>query len=175
MLQQLYKLYITLVCFSLFAYAEKDLLKDTLVVHGMTLSGKIIDLGSETLSFKLLYSRGVNRIAYKDIDSISTKHKYHISFKNTDVEGYIVGLKENKYLDVMENNRVKTIRISDIDSFVISLEDDDSLENYLKNSLPYLKGNINVGLTLEQGSSKKNKMDILFHLHHKKTVHEIEF
>jgi len=57
----------------------------------------------------------------------------------------------------------------------MSVVDDDSFENRVRNKLPYLKGNINVGLELENGSSEKNKVDIQFNLQHKQAEHEVQF
>jgi len=53
--------------------AENAKIKDRIVVHGMVLYGKVIDIGQDKLSFKLLYSTGISLFAYKDIDAISTR------------------------------------------------------------------------------------------------------
>ena len=148
-------------------------IKDTIVVHGMTLHGRVVNLGSEKLSFRLLYSEGLNHIAYKDIDSINTKYNYHISFKRMEIEGRVVGIEDNTYLKVMEGENLRTIRIADIDNFIMSVTDDDSFENKVRNKLPYLKGNINVGLELEDGVNNKDKLAIQFNLRHKQAEHEI--
>lgn len=148
-------------------------IKDTIVVHGMVLHGRVTNLGPEKLSFKLLYSEGVNHIAYKDIDSIVTKYNYHISFKRIDIEGRVIGIEDNKYLKVMEGSNERTIKIADIDNFVMSVVDDDSLENKIRNRFPYTKGNINLGLELENGNSEKRKMDVLLNLRHKQAEHEV--
>lgn len=152
--------------------SEKEEIKDTIVVHGMVLYGRVMNLGPEKLSFKLLYSEGLNHIAYKDIESISTKYNYHISFKRIDIEGRVIGIEDNEYLKVMEGENLRTIKIADIDNFVMSVTDDDSFENVVRNKFPYLKGNINVGLELENGTSEKNKVDVQLSLRHKKAEHE---
>jgi len=51
---------------------KKEIIRDTIVVHGMVLHGKVVDLGSDRLSFKLNYAEGVNHIKYEDIDTIHT-------------------------------------------------------------------------------------------------------
>lgn len=56
----------------------------------MVLHGRVMNLGPERLSFKLLYSEGLNYIAYKDIESIHTKYNYHISFNRMDIEGGVL-------------------------------------------------------------------------------------
>lgn len=183
MITQFYKYVLVLIGCSLLLYAggnvekpsEQEEIKDTIVVHGMVLYGRVMNLGPEKLSFKLLYSEGLNHIAYKDIESISTKYNYHISFKRIDIEGRVVGIEDNKYLKVMEGENLRTIKIADIDNFVMSVVDDDSFENRLRNKLPYIKGNINVGLELENGTSQKNKADIQFNLRRKQGEHEINF
>lgn len=153
--------------------SQKEEIKDTIVVHGMVLYGRVVTLGPEKLSFRLLYSEGLNHIAYKDIDSISTKYNYHISFKRMDIEGRVIGIEDNKYLKVMEGENLRTIRIADIDNFIMSVTDDDSFENRVRNKFPYINGDISVGLELEDGFNKKNKMDIQLKLRHKQAEHEV--
>jgi hypothetical protein len=167
----------TISCFSyaggkLEAPSEKEEIKDTIVVHGMVLHGRVMNLGPEKLSFKLLYSEGLNHIAYKDITSIETKYNYHISFKRMDIEGKVVGIEDNEYLKVMEGKNLRTILIADIDNFVMSVREDDSFENKVRNQFPYIRGNVNVGFEIEKGISEKSKFDILLNLRHKQAEHE---
>lgn len=154
--------------------SEEEEIKDTIVVHGMILHGRVMNLGPEKLSFRLLYSDGMNHIAYKDIDSIHTKYNYHISFKRMDIEGRIVGIEDNKYLKIMEGDKQRTVRIADIDNFVMSVSDDDSFENKIRNKFPYTKGKIHIGLTRESGNSQKNTTDVQLNLRHKQAEHEID-
>ncbi len=155
--------------------SKKEEIKDTIVVHGTVLHGKIMNMGHEKLSFKLLYSEGLSRFAYRDIDSISTKYNYHISFKRIDVVGRVVGIEDNKYIKVLsQNNEQRTIKIADIDNFVMSVTDDDSFGNRVRNRLPYMKGNINAGFKLEDGSTIKRSVDVQLNLQHKKAEHELK-
>lgn len=149
-------------------------IKDTIVVHGMVLHGQVIGFGPERLSFKLLYSEGINRIAYKDIDSINTKYNYHISFKRMDIEGRVVDIEDNTYIKVMEGDKQRTIKIADIDNFVTSVSDDTSFENRIRNKFPYTKGRIHIGLENENGSSQKKQTDIQLKLRNKQAEHEIQ-
>jgi len=177
----LLKYFLFFIFLTLFSHAggniekpsEEEEIKDTIVVHGMVLHGQVMNLGPKRLSFKLLYSEGINHIAYKDIDSIHTKYNYHISFKRMDIEGRIVGIEDNKYLKIMEGDKERTIKIADIDNFVMSVSDDDSFENRVRNKFPYTKGNINIGFEIESGSNKKNQIDVLLNLRHKQAEHEI--
>ncbi len=153
--------------------SEKEEIKDTIVVHGMVLHGRVMKLGPEKLSFRLLYSEGMNHIAYKDIDSIHTKYNYHISFKRMDIEGRVVGIENNKYLKIMEGNNERTIKIADIDNFVMAVSDDDSFENRVRNKFPYTKGNINLGFEIESGTSTKDSIDVRLNLQHKQAEHEV--
>ena len=148
-------------------------IKDTIVVHGMVLHGKVMNLGPEKLSFRLLYSEGLNHIAYKDIDSIVTKYNYHISFKRMDIEGRVVGIEDNTYLKVMEGDKERTIKIADIDNFVMAVSDDASFENRMRNKFPFTTGNINVGFEIESSGNEKNELDILLNLRYKEAEHEI--
>lgn len=154
--------------------SPEEEIKDTIVVHGMVLHGKVMNLGPEKLSFRLLYSEGINHIAYKDIESISTKYNYHISFKRMDIEGRVVGIEDNTYLKVMEGENVRTIKIADIDNFVMAVSDDPSFENRVRNKFPFTKGNINVGFEIENGSNQKNELDVLLNLRYKEAEHEIK-
>jgi len=153
--------------------AEEEI-KDTIVVHGMVLHGRVMNLGPEKLSFRLLYSEGLNHIAYKDIESISTKYNYHISFKRMDIIGRVVAIEDNTYLKVMEGGNERTIKITDIDNFVMAVSDDTSFENRVRNKFPFTKGNINVGFEIENGGNQKNELDILLNLRYKQAEHEVK-
>ncbi len=154
--------------------SEKEEIKDTIVVHGMVLHGKITRIGPERLSFQLLYSKGQSHFAYRDIDSIESKYNYRISYNRMDIEGKIVGIENKEYLKVVsKGDKHRTVKIADIDNFVMSVRDDDSIENRIRNKFPYTKGNINIGFELEQGSSQKNETDILLNLQHKQAEHEV--
>jgi len=155
--------------------AENAKIKDKIVVHGMVLYGKVVDIGQDKLSFKLLYSTGISLFAYKDIDAIATQYSYHISFKRMDIVGKIEGIEPNKeYLKIREGKDLRTIKIEDIDNIVISVNDDDSIENIIRNKMPHISGNINFGLEHETGSSQKNNTDILLNLQYKKAEHEMK-
>ena len=154
--------------------AEDAKTKDMIVVHGMVLYGKVITVGQDKLSFRLLYSTGVSRFAYKDIDAIYTEHSYHISFKRMDIIGRIEGIEDNKeYLKVREGNNLRTIKISDIDNLIISVNDDPSFENIVRNKIPHFSGNINFGLERESGANQKNTTTFLFNGTYKKAEHEV--
>lgn len=154
--------------------SEEEEIQDTIVVHGMTLYGKIMNMGHEKLSFKILYSEGMSHFAYRDIDAISTKYNYHISYNRMDIEGRIVAIEDNEYVKIIDkNNNSRTVKIVDIDNFIMSVTDDNSFENRVRNKFPYTKGNINVGFKLENGSTIKNSIDILLNLKHKQAQHEI--
>jgi hypothetical protein len=153
--------------------SEEEEIKDTIVVHGMVLYGRVMNLGPEKLSFRLLYSEGLNHIAYKDIESISTKYNYHISFKRMDIEGRVIGIEDNKYLKILEGENERTIKIADIDNFTMSLSDDASFENKVRNEFPYISGNVNAGFEIENSGNQKNELDILMNLRHKQAEHEV--
>lgn len=155
--------------------AKDAKIKDKIVVHGMVLYGKVIDIGQEKLSFRLLYSTGVSLFAYQDIDAISTEYSYHISFKRMDIIGRIEAIEENKaYLKIREGKDLRTIKIADIDNIVVSVNDDPSLENIIRNKMPHISGNINMGLERESGSNQKDTTNILFNLSYKKAEHAIK-
>ena len=183
MFSRLFKLFLFFILFTHISYSAQDKrkaakdaeIKDTIVVRGMTLYGQVTKFGPERLSFRLLYSDGVNHIKYEDIDSITTEYTYHISFKRMDIEGRVVAIEDNEYIKVEEGENHRTIRIADIDNFVMSEVDDASFENMIRNKFPYTKGNINIGLENESGSSNKNNVDIQVNLRHKQAEHEVLF
>ena len=154
--------------------SPKEEIRDTIVVRGMVLYGKITKIGPERLSFKLLYSEGVSNFAYRDIDSIETKYNYHLSFNRMDIEGRVIGIEDNKYLKIVtSDDTLRTVKISDIDNFVMSVNDDKSFENRVRNKFPYTKGNINLGFNFESGSTTKRNMEFVLNLKHKQAEHEI--
>jgi len=156
--------------------STKEEIRDTIVVHGMVLHGKVVGLGPERLSFKLNYAEGVNHIKYEDIESIHTKYNYHISFKRIDIEGRVIGIEENKFLNVIDSDgHERLIKIADIDNFVMSVQSDDSFENRIRNQFPYTKGTVSVGFEKEKGNSKKDKIDLLVNTSYKKAESEVIF
>lgn len=180
---RLSKLFILFIILTLSSYGAADKrkkasdeeVKDTIVVRGMVLYGQVTKFGPERLSFKLLYSEGVNHIKYEDIESINTEYTYHISFKRIDIEGRVVAIEDNAYIKVKEGETHRTIKIADIDNFVMSETDDTSFENRIRNKIPYTKGKIYVGLENESGSNNKNSIDIQIDLRYKQVEHEILF
>ena len=177
-----YRYFFLLIVITFFSYAggdisqesEEEEIKDTIVVHGMVLHGRVMNLGPEKLSFRVLYSEGLIHIAYKDIESIVTKYNYHISFKRMDIDARVVGIEDNKYLKVLGGDAERTIKIADIDNFVLSVSHDASFENRVRNQFPYTKGNINLGFEIENSGNKKNELDLLLNLRHKKAEHEVK-
>ncbi|MEA3419261.1 MAG: DUF481 domain-containing protein [Campylobacterota bacterium] len=155
---------------------KKEEVRDTIVVHGMVLKGRVTSLRHDKLSFKLIYSEGRNHIAYKDIDSIHTKYNYHISYDRKDIEGRVIGIVDNEYLRVKTDKKTILVKIADIDNFVMSVQDDDSIENRIRNNNPYLSGSFNVGLELESAPTReKDQLDVMMDLTHKKAKNEIRF
>lgn len=183
MYSRLSKLFLLFILLTFTSYGAVDTrktaadeeIKDTIVVRGMVLYGQVTKFGPERLSFKLLYSDGVNHIKYEDIESIETEYTYKISFKRIDIQGRVVAIEDNEYIKVIEGENHRTIKITDIDNFVMSETDDTSFENRIRNKFPYTKGNINIGFENESGSSNKNNVDLQLNLRHKQAEHEIIF
>ncbi len=177
----IYRYFLLLIAITFFAHAggkikqasEEEEIRDTIVVHGMILHGRVMALGPEKLSFKLLYSEGLNHIAYKDIESIVTKYNYHISFNRIDIEGRVIGIEDNTYLKILEGKNERTVKIADIDNFVMSVSDDASFENRVRNKFPYTKGTIHFGFEIENSGNQKNELDLLLTLRHKQAENEV--
>jgi len=168
---------VTALCCVLAAAAEKkEPIRDRLVVHGMVLYGRVVGLGEEKLAFRLDYAEGINYIRYDDIDALTTRYNYHISYNRIDIEGKVLGIEEHKYLRVRDSDgNERTVAIADIDNFVMSVRDDDSLENRIRNRFPHTKGTLSLGLENDNGNSKKNKIDIVVNTRYKKAQHEVQF
>ena len=156
--------------------SEHEEIRDTIVVHGMVLHGRVMGLGPDRLSFKLNYAEGVNHIKYSDIESIHTKYNYHISYKRIETEGRVVAIEDGEYLKVVDSEgHARTIKIADIDNFVMSVQDDDSFENRVRNRFPYTKGTVALGFEKEHGNNKKNKVDVQINSRYKKAESELVF
>lgn len=151
---------------------EKEVVMDIVHVHGMVLKGKITDLGPKKLSFRLVNIEGTNRIDYKDIESIQTKYNYNINYKDEKISGKLVGIVNGDSIQVQSNGKTKVIKISDIDHFAMTVEDDPSVENYMHNKLAYLSGSFNIGLEFEDGANLKNQTEVDAKLLRKKGQHE---
>ena len=156
------------------ATPKTEPIRDTIKVHGMVLHGKVVGLGPEKLSFRINYAEGIVRFKYEDIESLYTRYNYHISYRNKDIEGKIVGIDDNGTLRVKDDRgRMSNIDVKDVDNFVMSVKDDDSFENRVRNRFPYTKGSTHLGFEIENGNSKKNKVDLLVNTRYKRARHEI--
>ena len=152
--------------------AEKEIVMDTIKVHGMVLKGKITNIGPKSLSFKLVNIDGINHIQYKDIDAIHTKYRYNISYGDERINGRVVGIVDQESLKVDSAGKTKLVKIADIDHFAMTVDDDPSVENYVRNKVPYLKGNFSVGLELESGTSVTDEIRVQANLVRKKAQNE---
>lgn len=154
---------------------EKEIVMDTIHVNGMVLKGKITHLGPHKLSFSLVNIAGNNYIPYKDIDSIHSKYRYHISYRDKKINGKIVGIVNKESLEIESMGEIKVVKISEIDHFAMSLEDDNSVDNRVNHALPYISGNVHLGLEFEDGGKKQDSIDININLLRKKANNEIYF
>jgi putative salt-induced outer membrane protein YdiY len=157
---------------------EKEVIHDIVIVHGMVLKGRITSLGAEKLSFKLAYCDGENHISYDDIDSIVTKYNYQISHNKKEIVGRVIGIVNNqdkRSLRVNVDGDIVLVNIDDVDNFIMSVKDNNSIENQIRNKLPYSKGNVNIGFEIENGTNQKNKLNLMMNLLHKKAENELHF
>ena len=170
----------SILVFSSFVFAggniqekeEKEVVLDTIHVHGMVLKGKIMDMGPTKLSFRLVNIEGINRIPYKDIEKIDTKYNYNIYYGNNSARGRLTGIVNGDTLEIRNGAKTKQINIADIDHFAMTMKDDPSIENRVKNTLPHISGNFNVGFELESGSSETREIALDAKLLRKKGQHE---
>ncbi len=150
-------------------------LVDTIVVKGSVLQGKIAQLTSEYISFRLIYGEGSIRINYRDVESLMTEHEYNIYFDGKETQGYITGIKEHAFLKIQHGEIEELITISKIDRFVISEREDASFENKLRNIFPYWSGNMDLGIEYERGTNIKNKLKIGGHVERKRMANKTIF
>jgi len=154
---------------------ENEIVLDTIHVNGMVLKGKITNLGPEKLSFSLVNIDGNNYIPYKDIDSIHSKYHYNISYRDKKISGKVVGIVNQEAFEIESKGEIKVVKISEIDHFAMSLEDDNSVDNRVNHTLPYISGNVHLGLEFEDGGRKQDSIDINIDLLRKKANNEIYF
>jgi len=145
---------------------------DTIVVKGSVLQGRIDQLTSEFISFKLIYGEGSIRIDYSDVESLMTEHEYHIYFDGKETEGYITGIKDHVFLMLKHGDIEELVRISKIDRFIISEKEDRSLENRIRNTFPYWSGNVDVGIEYESGSNTKKKLKVAGHIERRRAIYK---
>ena len=133
---------------------------DTIVVKGAVLQGQVTGLNDRFVTFSLIYGRGAIRIAYDDIDTLTTEHTYHIFYKDKETEGRIYGLYEHRWLVIDKQGKKELVDVGDIDRFMLSVQDDDSLTNKIHNYVPFWSGNIDLGIEVDQGGVNKRQVDI---------------
>ena len=150
-------------------------LVDTIVVKGSVLQGKIDQLTSEYISFRLIYGEGSIRIKYSDVESLVTEHEYHIYFDGKESLGYITEIQNHAFLKIQHGEVEELITIAKIDRFVVSENEDSSFENRMRNTFPYWSGNMDLGIEYETGSNTKRKLKINGHVERKQTVHKTIF
>ena len=154
---------------------QSRVLIDTIVVKGSVLQGRIDQLTSEYISFKLIYGEGTIRIDYTDVESLATEHEYHIYFDGKETQGYITEIKDHAFLEVQHGEVQELITIAKIDRFIISENEDVSFENRMRNTFPYWSGNLDVGIEYESGANTKHKFKVAGHIERKRSIHKTIF
>jgi len=145
---------------------------DTIVVKGSVLQGQIDQLTSEYISFKLIYGEGSIRIDYSDVESLVTEHEYHIYFDGKETLGHISAIEDHAFLKIKHGKVEELVTIAKIDRFIISENEDTSFENRMRNTFPYISGNIDLGLEFENGNNIKNKVKLAAHVERSQGVNK---
>ena len=141
---------------------------DIVVVKDSRLEGQVVGLTSESLRFELIYGRGSILISFADIDELRTQHGYHIFYNGKESTGRIVGIEDHKWLIIKEGSETELIEIQTIDRFVLSTEEDTSITNYFRNLFPYISGNLDITLELEDNTPATTELDISTRLEYQK-------
>lgn len=145
---------------------------DTIVVRGGTvLQGRITELTNHYVQFSLVYGTGSIRIDYDNIEQITTEHEYHIFYNGKETEGRIVGIKDHAFLIVLHNDIKEYIKVSNIDRLILSVWENGTIENRLRNRFPYTRGSLDIGVETETGVKNKRKIAIEYHMTRKKMNH----
>ncbi|WP_456453362.1 DUF481 domain-containing protein [Hydrogenimonas sp.] len=141
---------------------------DTIVVKGTVLQGRITELTSKYVAFSMVYGSGTIRIDYKNIDQMTTEHEYHIFYAGKETTGRIVGIKDHAFLVVKHDDVKELIKIENIDRFILSVRENDTIENRLRNRFPYTRGSLDIGIETETGVKTKRKISIDYNMRRKK-------
>ncbi|WP_300366790.1 DUF481 domain-containing protein [Hydrogenimonas sp.] len=136
---------------------------DTIVVKGTVLQGRITELTSKYIEFSLVYGTGSIRIEYKNIEQLTTEHEYHIFYKGKETTGRIVGIKDHAFLVVKHGELKELIKVENIDRLILSVKENDTIENRLRNMFPYTHGSLDIGVETETGVKDKRKISIDYH------------
>lgn len=144
---------------------------DTIVVKGTVLQGRITELTSKYVEFSLVYGTGSIRIDYKNIEQLTTEHEYHIFYNGKETTGRIIGIKDHAFLIVKHHDIKEIIKVENIDRLILSVKENETIENRLRNMLPYTRGNIDIGIETETGVKEKRKISIDYHVVRKKMRH----
>ena len=144
---------------------------DTIVVKGTVLQGKITELTSKYVEYSLVYGTGTIRIAYKDIEQITTEHEYHIFYLGKETVGRVVGIKDHTFLIIQHDDVKELVKIENIDRFILSVRENDTIENRLRNMFPYTRGSLDVGVEFETGIKRKQKISLAYNMVRRVTKH----
>lgn len=146
---------------------------DTLTVKGAVLQGQVMGLTAEELSFSLVYGQGQIRIPYENIEQLSTEHTYHIFYNGKESEGKIVAIHDGRWLVVETGKTQVLIGVDDIERFVLSTKDDDSLINKVHNFVPFWTGSFDIMLEFQEGGSSKAEFDLAGRFEYERTRHRL--
>ncbi|WP_456382410.1 DUF481 domain-containing protein [Hydrogenimonas sp.] len=144
---------------------------DTIVVKGTVLQGRITELTSKYVEYSLVYGTGTIRIAYKDIEQITTEHEYHIFYLGKETVGRVVGIENHTFLIIKHGDVKELVKIGNIDRFILSVKENDTIENRLRNMFPYTRGSIDLGMEFETGIKRKKKISLAYNMVRKVTNH----
>ncbi|WP_201353237.1 DUF481 domain-containing protein [Hydrogenimonas urashimensis] len=147
---------------------EKAKKIDTIVVKGTVLQGRITELTSKYVQFSLVYGSGSIRIDYRNIEQITTEHEYHIFYNGKETTGRIIGIKDHAFLIILHHDIKEIIKIENIDRLILSVKENNTIENRLRNRFPYTRGSIDIGIETETGVKYNRKITIDYHLTRKK-------
>ncbi len=151
---------------------KRALKVDTIIIRGGTvLQGKISELTDKYVEFSPLYGIGTIRIHYKNIERITTEHKYHIFYNGKETTGQIVSIKDHAFLIIQHDGIKEYVKIANIDRFILSVKENDTLENRLRNRFPYTRSSIDIGIERETGVKYNRKLTFDYHLTRRKVRH----
>jgi hypothetical protein len=148
---------------------EKDKPKDEVTVHGKTLQGRIIRLGPTGIEFTTIYGRGRLSISYEDIEKLVSQHKYLVFYgKDQLVRGRLFGIEDGQLLVGIDESTAQRVPLKEIETGVSEESYEESFWTRLRTNYRHWRGNLDLGLTYEEGAVDKKKIETGFNFRRRK-------
>ena len=138
---------------------------EEVIVKGDRLQGYIVRLSTEGIELETIYGEGTIKIAYADIERLTTHRPYRLVYdQNKVLEGRLAGI-EDATLVVEQSPKIATpVRLDSVQSGVATQDYNDSWYTRFKEDYPEWKAEIDLATSIEQGAVNKRKLDFGLHV-----------